>query len=173
MKQHTLSCCVNPTATLFTAEQSFLVLFTCVPFKLDSNNPEAPVLTWFPRSFGPDSRGWASSTHDLFLCGAVFHPESSQNSREDCWWWQGCSVLFCALSRTYNHRGHDWWYSRRTSFVSGTSLKWKSLGQHFSQLVCAEHYSLRKWEIKKEQHRSNGFEKWRFYKPTGTVFWNT
>lgn len=61
-------------------------------------------------------------------------------------------------------------YSRRTSFVSGTSLKRKSLGQLFSQIVCAEHYSIGRRETKKEQHRSDGFEKWKFYSPTRTVF---
>lgn len=60
-------------------------------------------------------------------------------------------------------------YSRRTSFVLGTPLKWKSLGQHFSQLGLSRPLFSQKMK-NKEEHRSNDFEKWRFYRPTGTAF---
>lgn len=162
-------------------------------FKLDSSNPEAPVLTWCPRT--PKIQTYLCSRDPLnplvqilraepappmiFFSVGLFLTLSPVSTAEKIAGDDRDALFSSVLCpeptvtgvTTDNNMGERG-YSRRTSFVLGTPLKWKSLGQHFSQLVCPEHYSLKRWETKKEEHRSDDFEKWRFYRPTGTFFWN-
>lgn len=145
--------------------------FTSAWFKLDSEKREAPVLLWFNWSFGLNSQGWASSTYDLVLRGARFHPGSRQHSKEDCQWRQCYSVFFyrtCSHRSRWNNMGAKG-YSGKNSFASGTSLKWKSLEWHSPK------YSVHIILLKDEKQRKNSrgpmvLRNGWFYKATGTLY---